>query len=54
MVDRLKAVIIWLEYRLPIYLAGLLLFTVTPTITVVGVMMILIQRVILALELVAL
>ena len=53
MVDRLRLVIIWLEFRLLIYLADQLLFTVTPTITVAGVMMILIQRVILVLELVA-
>ena len=49
----MRLVIIWREYRLLIYLADQLLFTVTPTITVAGVMMILIQRVILVLELVA-
>jgi hypothetical protein len=53
MVARLKAVITWLEFRFLIYLVGLLLSTVTPTITVAGVTMILIRRVILVLELVA-
>ena len=53
MLARLRVVIIWLEFKFPIYLVGLLLSTVTPTITVAGVTMILIRRVILVLELVA-